>query len=606
MAKEDPMTDIQSKTGAESIHWDLSDLYDSPQSAEINRDMERCRKLADSIAHNYSNKVAKLDAAGLFRAVREIEETYELLGKLSAYAYLNFATAVNDAETSAFLQRIREFSSQISKKLVFFELEWAAMPDKEASAILASDEIAHYRHYLEAARRYRPHLLSKPEEELLADLSPVRRSSWNSLFEKVLAREKFGPEQRTMEEVLSDLYSPDRQRRKSAASAMTQGLKKNLHVLTHTFNTVLADKMIEDRLRKYPSWISSMNLANELDDETVDALVQAVSSRNTTVERFYRLKRRMLDVDELFDYDRYAPLPFLPDDIVNWEECKKIVIDAYGKFSPRMAETAEQFFRRQWIDAAVGPGKTSGAFAHPVVPSVHPYILVNYTGNLRDVETVAHELGHGVHQVLAAERGYLNSDTPLTLAETASVFGEMLVFQDLLKRLDSDTKRLGLAASKVESIFATVFRQVAMNRFEHAIHTHRREYGELSDEKFTEFWLETQRAMFGDSVTLTPDYGIWWSYISHFIHVPGYVYAYAFGELLVLSLYKIYTETPDEKKADFVSLYLDLLSAGGSDTPYRLLEPFGIDLHDPAFWEQGLNMIDQMVDQVEKLADTVL
>ena len=593
-------------TGAEKIEWALTDLYASPDDPQIEADMESCRQRAENIAQQYSERVAQLDARGLFTAVREIEDMYEVMGRLSAYAYLNFATDVNNPETGAFLQRIREFSSEISRKVVFFELEWAALSDDQAKAILASPEISHYRHYLKAARRYRPHLLSRPEEELLADLNPVRRSSWNSLFEKVLVREKFGPEERTMEEVLSDLYSPDRKRRREAARDMTRGLEKNLHVLTHTFNTVLADKMIEDRLRKYPSWISSMNLANELDDETVDALVNAVTAGNSTVARFYRLKRKMLGVDRLFDYDRYAPLPFMPDDTVSWDQCRQTVLEAYRKFSPVMAETAAAFFDRKWIDAGVKPGKTSGAFAHPVVPSVHPYVLVNYTGNLRDVETVAHELGHGAHQVLAAEKGYFNSDTPLTLAETASVFGEMLVFQDLLEKLDSHEKKLGLAAAKVESIFATVFRQIAMNRFEHAIHNFRREEGELSQEKFMELWMETQGAMFGDSVTLTEDYGTWWSYISHFIHVPGYVYAYAFGELLVLSLYSMYSETPEGEKERFVQKYLDLLAAGGSHTPYRLLEPFGIDLHDPGFWNQGLKMIDHMVDQVEELSEQVL
>ena len=594
-------------TGAENIEWNLADLYSGLDDPAIERDMEACRIQADKVSEKYSERVAELDAAALFSAVKEIEDMYEILGRVSAFAYLNFATAVNNPETGAFLQKIREFSSEISKKVVFFELEWAALPDEQAEKVLSSPEISHYRHYLEAARRYRPHLLSRREEELLADLGPVRRSSWNSLFEKVLAMEKFGENERTMEEVLSDLYSPDRDERKKAAKEMTLGLKENLHVLTHTFNTVLADKMIEDRIRKYPSWISSMNLANELDDETVEALVEAVTSRNSTVARYYSLKKKMLGVDQLFDYDRYAPLPFLPDDTVTWDECRKTVLESYAKFSSEMAETASMFFDRHWIDAGVKPGKTSGAFAHPVVPSAHPYVLVNYTGNLRDVETVAHELGHGVHQVLASGKGYFNSDTPLTLAETASVFGEMLTFQSLLEQLDSDRKRLGLASSKIESIFATVFRQIAMNRFENAIHTWRREKGELSQEKFMEFWLETQRAMFGDSVILTDDYGIWWSYISHFIHVPGYVYAYAFGELLVLSLYSIYSQTSDPKeKRDFVRKYLDLLAAGGSDTPYRLLEPFGIDLHDPDFWNQGLDMIDQMVDQVEELAARVL
>ncbi len=592
--------------GAEEITWDLSDLYDSIASPAIERDIEKCRALADKIASRYSDRVAELGPEELASAVAEIEEMYETAGKLSAYAYLNFATAVNSPEAGAFLQKIREVASELGRKVVFFELEWASLPDRQARELLSSSALDRYRHYLEAARRYRPYLLSRKEEELLAELGPVRRSSWNGLFEKVLAHEKFGPDQKTQEEILAELYSPDRERRKAAAAAMTKGLEDNIHVLTHTFNTVLADKMIEDRLRSYPSWISSMNLANELDDQTVDALTGAVSSRFATVARYYELKKRMLGVDELLDYDRYAPLPFMPEKTVSWQQCKEIVLRAYRKFSPLMADTAEHFFTENWIDAAVKPGKTSGAFAHPVTPSVHPYVLVNYTGNLRDVETVAHELGHGVHQVLAASRGYLNSDTPLTLAETASVFGEMLVFQDLMSGIDSPSARLGLAASKVESVFATVFRQIAMNRFEHAIHTWRREKGELSSEQFGELWLDTQRAMFGNSVTLTSDYGVWWSYISHFIHAPGYVYAYAFGELLVLSLYNMYTTAPEERKEEFVRRYIDLLSAGGSDTPYRLLEPFGIDLHDASFWRQGLDMIDRMVDQVEELAVTVL
>jgi oligoendopeptidase F len=340
-----------------------------------------------------------------------------------------------------------------------------------------------------------------------------------------------------------------------------------------------------------------MNLANELDDDTVNSLIISTSYRYDIVKHYYELKRHLLGLEKLFDYDRYAPLPYVPQMDVDWQKSREIVIKAFEKFSPQMSSIANRFFDKLWIHAPVMQGKTGGAFAHPVVPDIHPYILVNFTGNLRDIETIAHELGHGIHQVMAGKQGYLNSHTPLVLAETASVFCEMLVFKDLMKNLESPEDKLWLVANKIESIFATVFRQVAMNRFEDEIHNLRRSKGELPPHEFSNLWLKTQKEMFGNTVMLTDDYGIWWSYISHFIHAPGYVYAYAFGELLVLSLYSMY----EKGKPDFVQLYLKLLAAGGSDTPYALLEPFGIDLHDPNFWHQGLNVIDNMVKEMEEL-----
>jgi len=586
------------KLGTEGVLWDLSDLYQGIDDPKIHDDMERCQDLASEITDKYSGRVRELKADELLSALKESEELASILGKLGAFAQLNFATRVNNPKTGAFLQRVKEFSSLVEKKVVFFDIEWANVPDERAEDLLSDPVLGHYRHYLQAIRRYRPHLLSNTEEQLLIEVSPVGRSSWTELFEKVLAAQRFGKESRTQEEVLTDLYSPDRNVRKKAARDLTDGLSSQSHVLCHTFNTVLADKWIDDRLRSYPDWISSMNLANELDAATVDSLINAVTDRYDIVQRYYRLKQRLLGMKELFDYDRYAPLPYFPQRVVDWENGKKIVLNAYGNFSPKMASIAKGFFDRQWIHAPALPGKTGGAFAHPVVPQVHPYVLLNYVGNLRDVETLAHELGHGVHQVLAGKQGYFNSNTPLTLAETASVFGEMLVFKDLIKDMERPEERLGLIATKVESIFATVFRQVAMNRFENEIHTRRRTEGELSPDKFSGLWLKTQREMFGNSVTLTDDYGVWWSYISHFVHAPGYVYAYAFGELLVLSLYAMY----ERSGTDFVPLYLDLLTAGGSDTAYVLLKPFGIDLHDPGFWHQGLDVIDEMVKETEELA----
>ncbi len=591
--------DINEVTGTKDVVWRLEDLYSGADDPSIQNDIEFCLEEAVAIRQEFSGKVESLDASGLLKLVERLEKLSELLGKISAYAYLNFATRSNDPEAGAFLQKIKEAASQVSKELVFFELEWANLEEEKAQKLLQDPILQHYHHYLKSLRRYKPHLLSETEERLLAELSPVGRSSWINLFDKVLAHQRYGKDGRTQEEVLKDLYMPDRQVREKASKELTEGLQKEILVFTHTFNTVLADKMIGDRLRKYPKWISSMNLANELKDETVDSLIEAVTSRYDIVERYYLLKKKLLGLDELYDYDRYAPLPWLPQRNVTWQEAKEIVLGSFGKFSEKMAEIAGRFFEKNWIHAPIIPGKTGGAFAHPVTPSAHPYVLVNFAGTLRDVETLAHELGHGVHQVLAAEKGYFNADTPLTLAETASVFGEMLVFQDILTSLADPKEKLGFSAAKIESIFATVFRQIAMNRFEDAIHNHRRSQGELSTQTFSDYWMDTQRAMFKSSVTLTEQYRIWWSYISHFLHVPGYVYSYAFGELLVLSLYGLY----QEEGKPFVQKYLDLLKAGGSQDPYELLKPFGIDLNDKGFWHRGLSIIDHMVKEAEHLAE---
>lgn len=588
----------ETKYGCDEARWDLSALYSATNSPELDADMKKCALEASQIASDYRGKVAELDAKALYELVSRMETVSELRSKIGSFAHLNFATQVTDPEAGAFLQKITEFSSSISKELLFFDIEWTKVPDEKAASLISAPELSHYQHFLSSLRRYKPHLLSEAEERIIVEFSPVGTDSWNKLFDKLLADQRYGESGRTQEELLSDLYSPDREVRKNAATELTNGLRANSLVLTHVFNTILGTKMIDDRLRKYPGWLSEMNLHNELDDSAVNTLIETVTERYDMVERYYRLKRKLLNLDKLCDYDRYAPIEGLPTEKIDWQTSKAQVLSAFEGFSAEMAAVARRFFDERWIDAPVVQGKTSGAFAHPCVPSAHPYILVNYTANIRDVETVAHELGHGVHQVLAAKQGYIGSHTPLTFAETASVFAEMLVFQALLERLQDPKARLAMLCAKIESTFATVFRQIAMNRFEDALHTIRREKGELSQDEISAQWLATQKAMFRGSVELTDDYGVWWSYISHFLHAPGYVYAYAFGELLVLSLYDLYKNN----FPDFETKYMELLGAGGSKTPIQLMEPFGIDLNSKKFWENGLNYIEKMIEEAERLA----
>ncbi len=588
-----PPTDL---LGTSEVLWNLKDLYNSSTDHLIEEDISRCEQKSRELHRKHSGQLENISPADLLKLMQELEEVASTLGKLATFAFLQFATQTDNPESAAFLQHIQEVASRVGRETIFFELEWNALSKKKAADLLEPDDLASYRHYLKSMRRYASHLLSKAEETLLLEIAPVGKSSWTNLFDKVMGKLTFGLDQRTEEEVLADLHNADRQVRCQAATDLTQGLQSQLHILCHVFNTVLADKMIEDRLRSYGTWVSPMNLHNELQDNTVETLVGEVTKRYDIPSRYYELKKRLLGLDELLDYDRYAPLKDLPDSSISWDKAKKITLNAFNSFSPQLAEIAELFFSKQWIHAPIAVGKRGGAFAHPCVPDVHPYVLVNYTGNLRDISTVAHELGHGVHQYLAAKQGYFNSNTPLVVAETASVFAELLVFNDQVKLIEDKQAKRAFVCQKLESIFATVFRQVAMNRFEDKIHNARKEQGELSPDDFSRFWLETQQAMFGSSVTLSKDYGIWWSYIPHFLNTPGYVYSYAFGELLVLALYKKY----QEEGAGFIPKYIAMLSAGGSKSPYDLVAPFGVDLNDPAFWNGGLDIIDNMLQSVEE------
>lgn len=581
--------------GTENVVWNLDSLYESVDDELIRDDLDLCNQEAALLVEFCQGKLADLEAKDFARTVRRLERIGENLGRLEAYAFLNFSTRVDNSEAGAFLQQTTEEASKVRQQLVFFELEWGQLEESRAKEFLEYEEVAKYRHYLLKIRKQAVHFLSFDKEQLLETISPVARTSWNILFEKVMGNMRFGERHRCEEEVLADLYSPERDIRKNAAQDMTDGLQGQLHVLTHIFNTMAAEKMIVDGERAYGSWLSSMNLDNELADRTVDKLITAVTNRYGIVHRYYHLKKEFLGLDKLVDYDRYAPIPGMVKTCIPWSDCKRIVLDSFAQFSPELAEIGEKFFSEQWIHAPPAEGKQAGAFAHPCVADSNPRILVNYTGNLRDVSTVAHELGHGIHQYLAAGHGMYNSDTPLVLAETASVFAEFLIFKAQLGLLTDPKAKRSFICGKLESIFATVFRQVAMNRFEDGMHNGRRNGGELSPEQLSALWLDSQRDMFGDSVELSKGYGIWWSYIPHFLGSPGYVYSYAFGELLVLALYGRYLEEGDS----FVDKYINLLASGGSNEPAELLAPFDIDLDDQQFWSSGIDIIEKMLVELE-------
>jgi oligoendopeptidase F len=585
---------------ADDVRWNLADLHDGPDA--VKDALDDAADEAEAFAAMYRGDVAALDAEHLAAALARYEGLADRLGRAYTYAYLHWSTDTNDPARGALLQHVKEAYTQIHQRLLFFELEWAAVDAERAQALMDDPALDGYRHYLELEQLQKDYRLSEPEEKILSEKSVTGRGAWTRFFDETLgaARYTLDGDELTQQQILAKLYEPDRDLRRRAALAFTEGLEESLRTTTFVFNTVLADKASTDRLRGYDHWLASRNLANEVDDATVEALVAAVTSRYDLVARFYRLKRRLLGLGELMDYDRYAPVGEA-DAAYDWDEARGMVLDAYGDFHPEMEATARRFFDEAWIDAALAPGKRSGAFSHGAVPSAHPYVLLNYTGKARDVQTLAHELGHGVHQFLSREQGVLQSSTPLTTAETASVFGEMLVFQRLLRREDDPQNRLAMLVGKIDDTLATVFRQTAMNRFEDRIHTARREEGELAPDALHAMWRATQEAMFEGSVTLGDHYDLWWSYIPHFVHTPGYVYAYAFGELLVLALYARYQEAGDA----FAEQYLDLLRAGGSDWPHRLVADLGVDLTDLDFWHQGLAEIEALIARAEDLAEDV-
>ena len=588
-------------TGAEEIAWDLSDLYDGGDDPRLAQDEQEAEQAAESFRDRYHGKVAELSSSELAEAIEERERIESVLTRALYYAHLWFSTDTADPARGALVARLTEKGAALDTQLLFFGLEIADLEDDHADSLLAAPELERWRHWLRSLRKFRPYLLSEPEEKIFTEKSVSGVSAWSRLHEELLSAIKVELDGETigLEEAMAKLYSADRDERRRASEAVTEALGPGLRTRTFVFNTILVDKYIDDRLRGYETWISSRNLRNDTTDEAVEALVDAAVSRYDVPQRYYRLKAKLLDLDRITFYDRFAPVADDPTK-VSWDEARDVVVSAYHDFTPQAGDIVERFFRKSWIDAPVRENKRTGAFCATTVPGVHPYILMNFTGDRRSILTLAHELGHGLHGSLTQPLGLFNADTPLTTAETASVFGEALTFKRLLALEEDPRRRLNLLAGRIEDSIATVFRQIAMNRFEHAVHTERREQGEIATDRFEELWLETQKQMFEDSVDLD-GYGTWWSYIPHFLSTPGYVYAYAYGFLFALSIFRRY----EQEGESMVEPYLDVLRAGGSKPPEELAEIVGLDLTDPVIWATGIDALSAELDEAETLAQEI-
>jgi len=587
-------------TGAEQVEWNLSDLYEGPDDPRIESELDEASAAASTFRERYRGKLRELSAAELNDAVGELERIKSISTRIETYSRLRLAADSSDQARGALVQKVRERNTQIETELLFFDLEWSELEDDVAERLLDDAALERYAAVLRSERRYKPYQLTEPEEKISAEKSITGVSAWGRLFNELLSdlRVSLDGQELSLDEALAKLTRlTDQAERGRVAAAVTETLRPGLRTRGYVLNTILNERAIEDRLRGYDSWISARNLSNEIPDEAAESLVDAIVARYDIPQRFYALKARLLGLPRLRDYDRFAPLQEAGGTIA-WEDARELVLESFTSFSPTAGDIVGRFFERDWIDAATRPGKMLGAFCAALVPDVHPYVLMNYAGERRSVLTLAHELGHGLHGTLAQDLGLLNARTPLTLAETASVFGEALTFQKLMEGEDDPRARLDLLVGRIDDTIATVFRQIALNRFEHAIHTGRREEGELSVERISELWSAEQERMLGDAVEVTDDYGIWWSYVPHFIAVPGYVYAYSFGYLFSLAIYRRYL---DEGEA-LVEPYLDLLRAGGSAPPAELASRLGFDIGDPGFWAAGLDAIGVLVDEAEQLA----
>ncbi len=582
------------------VTWNLTDLYAGADDPKIVRDLDALEARAAHFADQYRGRVGELSPAEFGAALQEYEAIARADQFPGAFASLLFAADTATPAHGALMQMVSERGVAINRHLLFFTLELIAIPDEGFAALLAHPVVASYRHYLEHQRAARPHRLSEAEEQILMEKSVSGGEAFSRLFDETISAATFplteagATREVPEEEILTRLYSPDRAVREAAASGLTEGLLRKDRLFTFITNTLVYDKMVDDRLTHFPTPEAARHLDDEVDTATVHTMLDACVTRFPTVARYYRLKREILGLDTLYHYDRYAPI--LPDEAhIPWEDAVETVHASYQAFTPLLGDMIHRFFDERWIDAEVRPGKRGGAFCAGIAPDWHPYVLMNFQGKKRDVMTLAHELGHGVHDLLAADQHFLQYYPSLAAAETASVFGEMLTFRRLLERPMTPREQLSLLTGKIEDIFATVFRQTSMYRFEQALHAARRDRGELPTAAINAIWQENVQAMFGDAVTLGDGHQVWWMYIPHFIHTPFYVYAYAFGQLLVMALYARYQREGDS----FVPHYLDILRAGGSRRPAELMSLAGIDIAHRDFWDGGLAMIDDLVTQAE-------
>jgi oligoendopeptidase F len=586
--------------------WNLGDLYAAMDAPEVVADLSRAAEESRAFEAKYKGRLSDLAATGgqaLLEAVRAYEAIDDLMGRLGSYAGLVYAGNTNDPARAKFYGDVSEKLTDASAHLIFFTLELNGIDDAVLDSALSGGEIARYRPFFEDVRKERPHQLEPQVEQLFHEKYTTGRGAWNRLFDETIAGLEFDVrgEKLPLERTLNLMQEADETLRKDASEALAAVFTQNLRTFTLITNTLAKDKEISDRWRKFEDIADSRHLANRVEREVVEALVQAVRDAYPRLShRYYKLKAKWFGKEVLEHWDRNAPLPSVEQRTISWDEARGTVLSAYGEFAPKMADIAQQFFDKNWIDAPARPGKAPGAFAHPTTPSAHPYVLVNYLGKPRDVMTLAHELGHGVHQVLAAHNGPLMAPTPLTLAETASVFGEMLTFRKILDGTTDPVQKKALLASKVEDMLNTVVRQIAFYTFERRVHTARREEGELTADRLNEIWMSVQGESLGPAIRFNPGYEVFWTYIGHFIHSPFYVYAYAFGDCLVNSLYAVYENAHE----GFADRYFELLSAGGTKHHSELLAPFGLDARDPSFWQTGLGLIERMISDLEELDQT--
>lgn len=583
--------------------WNLSDLYKSADDPALARDSKKIAGMATAFRKSYQGKIAKLKAAKLAVAIAEYEKIQDIAGRIGSFAQLAYSVAMTDGRVAQFYQNTSEMLTDISSQLLFFTLEINKLDEKQMKVLLKdSAALKRYTPWLRDVRAYRKYQLSDDIEKLLLEKSVAGGSAWARLFDEAIAQMKFsiGGKDYSSAEAFDFMSHKDEAKRKAAAQSIGEVLGKHSYLFTLITNTLAKDKEVEDKWRGFKAPISSRNLSNHVEDEVVQALIGSVKKSYPDLShRYYKLKAKWLGKKQMEYWDRNAPLPFDDDRTYSWDEAKSITLEAYAAFSPELAKIGQQFFDRNWIDVPVRPGKSPGAFAHPTVPSAHPYLLLNFQGKTRDVMTLAHELGHGVHQVLSARQGALMCDTPLTLAETASVFGEQLVFREVLRREKNEKRRKALIASKVEDMLNTVVRQVAFCEFETRVHDARRK-GELTGEEIGAIWMQVQKESLGPAIRFQPEYAHYWSYIPHFIHTPFYVYAYAFGDCLVNALYAHYEQESGKKKGrEFEQKYIEMLKAGGTLHHKDLLKPFGINIAKPEFWEKGLGIISGYIDELK-------